>query len=86
MIHAWDLALALGLDYAIDPEELHSQWQGAQQIPDIMRQPGAFGPGIVVFGPAVDVPADAPIHDRLLGLLGRDPHWTYVPPATVRPL
>ncbi|ORM31888.1 TIGR03086 family metal-binding protein [Williamsia sp. 1135] len=76
MIHSWDLARALGLDYSIDPDELDDQWQGAQQIPDIMRRPGAFGPGIVVFGPVVEVPDDAPVQDRILGLLGRDPHWT----------
>jgi uncharacterized protein (TIGR03086 family) len=76
VIHAWDLARALGLDYSIDADELENQWQGAQQIPDIMRQPGAFGPGIVVFGPIVEVPADAPLQDRTLGLLGRDPYWT----------
>ncbi|PYE20740.1 uncharacterized protein (TIGR03086 family) [Williamsia limnetica] len=76
VIHTWDLARALGLDYSIDPDELEDQWQGAQQIPDIMRQPGAFGPGIVVFGPVVEVSADAPRQDRILGLLGRDPYWT----------
>ena len=37
------------------------------------RTPGAFGPGVVVFGPRVIVPDDAPMQDRLLGLLGRDP-------------
>jgi hypothetical protein len=41
-----------------------------------MRTPGKFGPGIVVYGPEVPVPADAPLQDRLLGLIGRDPHWT----------
>ena len=40
-----------------------------------MRIPGAYGPGIVVFGPEVKVPEDAPLQDRLLGLLGRDPAW-----------
>jgi len=29
---------------------------------------------IGVFGPAVNVPADAPLQDRLLGLTGRDPY------------
>ena len=38
-----------------------------------MRIPDAFGPGIVVFGPEVPVPDDAPLQDRLLGLMGRDP-------------
>lgn len=27
------------------------------------------------YGPVVAVPADAPLQDRVLGLLGRDPHW-----------
>jgi len=44
-----------------------------ESMPDVMRTPGAFGPGIVVFGPLVEVPADASKQDRLLGLLGRNP-------------
>jgi len=50
-------------------------WPGAQEMDERMRTPGAFGPGVVVFGPVVEVPADAPVSDRLLGLLGRDPYW-----------
>lgn len=37
------------------------------------RTPGAFGPGIEVYGAEVPVPPDAPLQDRLLGYVGRDP-------------
>jgi uncharacterized protein (TIGR03086 family) len=76
VLHRWDLARATGQDDTIDPQELERMWPGLQQIPDVMRQPGAFGPGVVVFGPEVEVPADAPLQDRALGLVGRDPAWT----------
>ncbi len=73
VLHGWDLARATGQDDTIDPEEVARLWPGAQAIPEEMRIPGAFGPGIVVFGPEVKVPDDAPLQDRLLGLMGRDP-------------
>ena len=76
VLHRWDLARATGQDDVIDPAELEGMWPGLQEIPDIMRVPGAFGPGVTVFGPRVEVPADAPLQDRALGLLGRDPAWT----------
>jgi uncharacterized protein (TIGR03086 family) len=75
VIHGWDLARATGQEHQLDPEEVERMWPEAQEMDERMRTPGAFGPGIVVFGPVVDVPADAPISDRLLGLLGRDPYW-----------
>ena len=50
-------------------------WPEAQEMDERMRTPGAFGPDIVVFGPVVEVPADAQMSDWLLGLLGRDPYW-----------
>jgi len=75
VVHGWDLARALGLEHQIDPAEVEAAWPGVQEMPDIMRVPGAFGPGIVVFGPIVDVPDTAPLHERFLGLLGRDPYW-----------
>lgn len=76
VIHRWDLARATGQDDTIDPEELERMWPAFQEIPDVMRVPGAFGPGITVFGPVVEVPADAPLQHRALGLVGRDPAWT----------
>jgi len=75
VLHRWDLARATGQDDAIDADELAAMWPGLQEIPEVMRVPGAFGPGVVVFGPVVEVPADAPLQERCLGLLGRDPHW-----------
>jgi uncharacterized protein (TIGR03086 family) len=75
VIHRWDLARATGQDDTIDPEELERMWPAFQQIPDVMRVPGAFRPGITVFGPVVEVPREASLQDRALGLVGRDPTW-----------
>jgi uncharacterized protein (TIGR03086 family) len=75
VLHGWDLARATGQNDTIDPEEIERLWPGMQEIPDEMRTPGAFGPGVVVFGPLVEVPEDAPLQDRMLGLLGRDPKF-----------
>jgi uncharacterized protein (TIGR03086 family) len=75
VIHGWDLAKATGQDDTIDPDEVARMWPDAQAIGEEMRTPDFFGPGIVVFGPEVRVPADAPLQDRLLGLMGRDPAW-----------
>ena len=75
VLHRWDLARATGQDDTFDPVELERLWPAVQQIPPEMRIPGHFGPGIVVFGPEVEVAEDAPVQDRVLGCLGRDPHW-----------
>ena len=78
VLHGWDLARATGQDETIDPVDLDRLWAANSAIPaammDKMRTPGAFGPGIVVFGPEVPVPTDAPLQDRLLGFIGRDPY------------
>jgi uncharacterized protein (TIGR03086 family) len=81
VVHGWDLASATHQDDTIDPDEVERMWPMAQSIGEEMRTPGAFGPGIVVFGPAVTVPDDAPLQDRLLGLLGRDPAFGQPPSA-----
>jgi uncharacterized protein (TIGR03086 family) len=79
VLHGWDLARGAGLDDTFDPEELDRLWPGVNDIPDEMRIPGAFGPGVVVFGPEVEVAHDAPIQSRVLGKLGRDPNWAPAP-------
>ncbi len=76
VLHGWDLARATGQDDTIDPVDLERMWPGMQEIPEEMRTPGHFGPGVVVFGPLVEVPDDAPLQDRFLGLIGRDPGFT----------
>jgi len=75
VLHGWDLARAARLDDTIDPDEVAALWPGISQLPEEMRIPEHFGPGVIVFGPEVPVPDDAPRQDRLLGKLGRDPHW-----------
>jgi uncharacterized protein (TIGR03086 family) len=77
VLHSWDLARATGQDETIEPVDIERLWATAAAIPpDLMtkyRTPGAFGEGIEVYGAEVPVALDAPLQDRLLGLLGRQP-------------
>ncbi|MEU0075340.1 TIGR03086 family metal-binding protein [Streptomyces sp. NPDC006332] len=69
VVHGWDLARATGQPYDPDPTALevsHGFLRAAAENSD-------DGGGI--FGPAVPVPADAPLLDRTVGLSGRDPQW-----------
>lgn len=66
VVHGWDLARATGQDETIEPVEVERIWAMAQGLGDNLRRSG-------VCGPEVTVAADAPLQDRLLGLLGRDP-------------
>ena len=67
-VHGWDLARATGQEYQPD----------AAAVEACLRFVTAFdGPTDgSLFGPPVDVPADAAALDRLLGATGRDPRWT----------
>jgi uncharacterized protein (TIGR03086 family) len=79
VLHGWDLARATGQDDTMDPDDVERLWSITTAIPpELMekyRTPGAFGPGVEVYGPEVKVSEDATLQDRLLGLIGRDPGW-----------
>ena len=79
VLHGWDLARATGQDDTMDEADVARLWDASAAVPaDLMEQfrtPGAFGPGVEVYGPEVPVADDAPLQDRLLGFIGRDPGW-----------
>ncbi|MFJ9367701.1 TIGR03086 family metal-binding protein [Nocardia sp. NPDC101769] len=68
VIHGWDLARATGQSYDPSPADL------AVLLGMLRDTPREGIPGL--FGPVVDIPAEAPLFDRVLGLTGRDPSWT----------
>lgn len=68
-VHGWDLARALGR-----PDDLDDSLAEASLGPILQFLPAEPRGGPVPFGPVIDVPADAPAYDRLVGWMGRDPH------------
>ncbi|MFI9810643.1 TIGR03086 family metal-binding protein [Saccharothrix variisporea] len=72
LVHAWDLAKAVGFDATLDEEMALAAYKMARHYPST---PEVRGPG-AAFGLPVDVPEDAPLTDRLVGLLGRKPDWS----------
>ncbi|WP_176573462.1 TIGR03086 family metal-binding protein [Nonomuraea pusilla] len=69
VVHGWDLARALGQEYAPDSAAVARAERFTDEMAEMGRRRGAFGP-------PVPVAEDAPPFDRLLGLVGRDPAWT----------
>ncbi|HEY1990514.1 MAG TPA: TIGR03086 family metal-binding protein [Acidimicrobiales bacterium] len=69
VIHGWDIARASGQAYECDPPTLAAVYEFVAP----MAAPGHEAPRI--FGPVVEVPEDAPLLDRIIGLSGRDPAW-----------
>lgn len=72
-VHAWDLARATGREADLDPALAEAALPVYQQIlpPELPRDGDA-----VPFGAVVEVPADAPVYERLVAFTGRDPYWT----------
>lgn len=75
VIHAWDLARATGQPFACDDESLQAVHGFVLQFssPEMAEQRKGL------FGPVFDVPDDAPLLDRVVGLTGRDPAWSPSP-------
>ncbi|HEV3266252.1 MAG TPA: TIGR03086 family metal-binding protein [Acidimicrobiales bacterium] len=69
VIHGWDVARASGQDYECDRSTLEAVYEFVAP----MSAPGQEARRI--FGPVVEVPEDAPLLDRLIGLTGRNPVW-----------
>ncbi|HYV59156.1 MAG TPA: TIGR03086 family metal-binding protein [Acidimicrobiia bacterium] len=72
VMHGWDLARATGQDYECDPASLEAVHGFVAQF----SGPGQEAAREGLFGPVVEVPDDAPLLDRVVGLAGRDPGWT----------
>jgi len=67
---AYDIAKWTGADTTLGDELVRGMWDEIEPEVESWRQMG-------VFGPAIPVPADAPLQDRLLGLVGRDPYLSH---------
>lgn len=72
VIHGWDIARASGQPYECDPALLDAVHNFVAQF----SEPGQEAAREGLFGPVVDVPDDAPLLDRVIGLTGRDPGWS----------
>jgi len=68
-MHTWDLARATGQQDRLDPDFCNDLLAGMEQMEDVIRSSGQYGP-------RVPVPDDADVQTRLLGFIGRDPSWT----------
>jgi uncharacterized protein (TIGR03086 family) len=67
LVHGWDVARATGQDDTMNPDATAVLYEFYAPLPlDEYRAHGAFGPEVVV-------PERAPVQQRLLGLLGRQP-------------
>jgi len=68
LLHAWDLARAIGGDETLDPHVVAVAWAALEPMTPIIATVGAFGTG-----PSGTVDAAAPLQTRLLDLSGRRP-------------
>jgi uncharacterized protein (TIGR03086 family) len=66
LVHAWDLATALGVDDTLDAEAVEAVATWFADREDAYRAAGAIGP-------RVEVPASASPQARLIGSFGRTP-------------
>ncbi|MFG3282211.1 TIGR03086 family metal-binding protein [Streptomyces sp. NPDC048111] len=70
VVHGWDVARSTGQEFRAAPGDLEIAYSFLAPSKDDPASRGG------AFGPAVDVPDDAPMVDRLIGMSGRDPGWS----------
>lgn len=68
VVHGWDIARTIGIDYDLDDSVL-------EVVYDLHYPPQSQAERDGMFGPIVDVPDDATLLHRLIGVTGRDPFW-----------
>ena len=71
--HSWDLAKATGQDATMPPEEVEALWK---TLSAMSSEWWKWQVDNGHYAPAVRVPNDAPLQERLIALIGRDPCWT----------
>jgi len=67
VVHGWDIATSTGAEITVDDDLVSAAIEVVLSFPA-----SAWGPG-GAFARRIELPADAPAMDRLLGLCGRDP-------------
>jgi uncharacterized protein (TIGR03086 family) len=76
-MHTWDLARATGQDERLDPDFCAELLSGMEPMEEVIRSSGQYGPKVRVRG-------DADAQSKLLGFIGRDPHWAAAGSSRVR--
>jgi hypothetical protein len=70
--HWWDLAKATGQDATMLSEEVEMLWELLSAMPPEWWK---WQVDNGHYAPAVPVSDDAPLQDRLVALIGRNPYW-----------
>jgi uncharacterized protein (TIGR03086 family) len=71
LVHGWDVARALGVDYEPESDVLAAAVPVARAVPD--GAPRKLG--LVPFAPATGVAEDHGVMDQIVAMLGRSPAW-----------
>jgi uncharacterized protein (TIGR03086 family) len=72
LIHSWDLARSIGADETLPPAAVEATMAGLHHVPpELLRGRNPLGQQMM--GPAIDIPDEASIQDRMLAFTGRRP-------------
>ncbi len=71
LVHGWDVARSLGVDYELEPDLLAAALPVAAAVPD--GEPRKLG--VVPFAPGIPVTGDLSAMDQIVAMLGRSPAW-----------